>query len=407
MYSVLVTPQAADQSHGAFDISRSRFLEHTSESISSQLKPLSVEARDCIKSWPCILMQEGRGDENAYIVQIKYVEIAEGEIKLTIATLPEDSAILLNDDLWKMRAELQIDQFEFNRCHWAIKDRDLFAILAAGGHAFDTTTITRFENKPLPAPRRGALLGAIDVISNWSHSQIDRFLLETEVSDLAAGRDIGSRQERAQAIVKFAIAHPSATTAENSLFSYAIAMQTKLPVDERQTTDLSPIERNEVGQPKRPQERETSAVAPSRVFVVHGQNEATRSAVVAFLTAVGLQAIVLHEQANMGRHLLTKFIEEAKLVTFAVVVMTDDDIGSLKGEKLASRARQNVILELGYFLSYLGQSRVCALISPGLQTPSDFDGIAYISMDEGGQWKIKLMRELRAARMPVADIRPL
>jgi len=57
----------------------------------------------------------------------------------------------------------------------------------------------------------------------------------------------------------------------------------------------------------------------------------------------------------MGRHLLTKFIEEADLVTFPVVLMTDDDIGGLKGGKLAPRARQNVILDLGYFLSHLGQ----------------------------------------------------
>jgi predicted nucleotide-binding protein len=38
-------------------------------------------------------------------------------------------------------------------------------------------------------------------------------------------------------------------------------------------------------------------------------------------------------------------------VTFAVVLMTDDDMGGVKGGSLAPRARQNVILELGYFHS--------------------------------------------------------
>ena len=103
----------------------------------------------------------------------------------------------------------------------------------------------------------------------------------------------------------------------------------------------------------------------------------------------------------MGRHLLTKFIEEAELVTFAIVLMTDDDVGGVKGSDLAPRARQNVILELGYFLAHLGQQRVCALITPGLETPSDFDGIVYIRMDQNERWKTELRRELRAAEMPL------
>jgi predicted nucleotide-binding protein len=60
-----------------------------------------------------------------------------------------------------------------------------------------------------------------------------------------------------------------------------------------------------------------------------------------------------------------------------------------------------VILELGYFLSYLGQERVCALISPGLATPSDFDGIVYIKMSADLRWQKELLRELQAAEMPV------
>jgi predicted nucleotide-binding protein len=139
------------------------------------------------------------------------------------------------------------------------------------------------------------------------------------------------------------------------------------------------------------------------VFIVHGQNDSARSATVAFLSKVGLEGIVLHEQPNMGRHLLTKFIDEAELVTFAIVLMTDDDVGALKGFTLAPRARQNVILELGYFLSHLGQERVCALITPGLETPSDFDGIVYIRMDEAGMWQTELKRELLAAGMPLIE----
>jgi predicted nucleotide-binding protein len=104
----------------------------------------------------------------------------------------------------------------------------------------------------------------------------------------------------------------------------------------------------------------------------------------------------------MGRHLLTKFIEEAELIPFAVVLMTADDVGGANQSTLRPRARQNVILELGYFLSHLGQARVCALITPGLETPSDFDGVVYIQIAPNGNWKNELRRELAAVRMPVA-----
>ena len=114
---------------------------------------------------------------------------------------------------------------------------------------------------------------------------------------------------------------------------------------------------------------------------------------------------MLHEQPNMGRHLLTKFIDEAELVTFAIILMTADDVGGLAGSSDSRhRARQNVVLELGYFLAHLGLARVCALIAPNLETPSDFDGIAYISMSADGVWKTILLRELEAAEMPVTRI---
>jgi predicted nucleotide-binding protein len=336
-------------------------------------------------------MQEGRGQEVAHVGQITAVEDAGVDIKLAIATFPCKPPIL-NGALWKIRADLDIEQFEFNRNHWAIKDRDLFAVLRAAGHPFARPVVARFENKPLPAPSRSDLINARKVISEWSHTEIDDFLLEAGVKRLAAGRDIGGRRDRANAIVEFVLKNPTATTAENSLFSAFIAREATSPTQDSEGHSESS---RTVGA------RESSNRSPNRVFVVHGQNHSARSAIVSFLSSVGLDGIVLHDQPNMGRHLLTKFIEEAELVTFAIVLMTDDDVGALKGAELAPRARQNVILELGYFLSHLGQQRVCALITPGLETPSDFDGIVYIRMDKGGQWKAELKRELRAAGMPL------
>lgn len=64
---------------------------------------------------------------------------------------------------------------------------------------------------------------------------------------------------------------------------------------------------------------------------------------------------------------------------------------------LRQRARQNVILELGFFIGHLGRTRVCVLATPDVEQPSDIVGIATISTD--GEWKPNLRMELRAAGM--------
>ncbi len=103
------------------------------------------------------------------------------------------------------------------------------------------------------------------------------------------------------------------------------------------------------------------ATVSDRVFVVHGHDEAPREMVARFLEKLGLVAVILHEQASRGRTVIEK-VEEHGDVAFAVVLLTPDDEGrSRGGGELMPRARQNVVLELGYFLARLGRDRVCAL----------------------------------------------
>jgi predicted nucleotide-binding protein len=64
---------------------------------------------------------------------------------------------------------------------------------------------------------------------------------------------------------------------------------------------------------------------------------------------------------------------------------------------LRQRARQNVILELGFFIGKLGRARVCVLAPRTVECPSDINGIATIST--ANDWKKELLRELQAAAM--------
>lgn len=133
-----------------------------------------------------------------------------------------------------------------------------------------------------------------------------------------------------------------------------------------------------------------------RVFVVHGHDEGAREAVARFLDKIGFEPIILHEQANQGRTVIEK-IEAHAEVGFAVVLLTPDDEGCVKGGESEPRARQNVLLELGYFLGRLGRNRVCALKRGQVEIPSDFAGVVWENMDASGGWKQALGRELEAA----------
>jgi predicted nucleotide-binding protein len=70
-------------------------------------------------------------------------------------------------------------------------------------------------------------------------------------------------------------------------------------------------------------------------------------------------------------------------------------------EKLSPRARQNVILEFGYFLGKFGPAAVCALYEPGVKLPSDVSGMLYIPVENGLDWKLKVASELKAAGIDV------
>lgn len=134
----------------------------------------------------------------------------------------------------------------------------------------------------------------------------------------------------------------------------------------------------------------------NRVFVVHGHDEGARESVARFLEKMDFEAIILHEQANQGRTVIEK-VEAHGDVGFAVVLLTPDDEGCTKGKPSEPRARQNVLLELGYFIGRLGRERVCALKRGEVEVPSDFAGMVWVPMDSSNGWRFSLANELKAA----------
>jgi predicted nucleotide-binding protein len=154
-----------------------------------------------------------------------------------------------------------------------------------------------------------------------------------------------------------------------------------------------------VGPPQKP--GQPNPKKPSRkVFIVHGHDDGTKETVARFVEAIGYQAVILHEQASKGQTVIEK-IEANKDVDFAIVLLTPDDVGSAAGGELKPRARQNVILELGYFIAHLKRSHVVALMRDDIEVPSDFSGVIYISLDTRGAWKSLLAVEMKSAGLDI------
>lgn len=310
MFNVMVAGADNAWEEGAYVWDRSRMLEFTDDRIRQPLAALTGGALEELAKLPTLFMYEQSAEGSPRVGTIKRIQQRGSEFRVIFEfddSLPALDPGRIADIKW----DLHLDDFEFSRTHWAVKDGDLIAILR--------------EQGLLPAAA--------------------------------------------------AVAPPAAEEPEPA----APAID----------------------------------IAPAKVFLVHGRNDGAKHAVARFLERrVGLDVVILSERPNRGRSILTKFQEESEGADFAVIVMTGDDLANLRPELVpdgqpepvaAPRPRQNVIFEMGFFIGRLGVERVCALVPPGVDHPSDYDGVVYVPFDDQDGWQRKLVTELHAANVPVSQ----
>lgn len=149
---------------------------------------------------------------------------------------------------------------------------------------------------------------------------------------------------------------------------------------------------------------EPPSEASSRaIFVVHGRNDAVKLGVARTVEALGYDAVLLGEEAHGGKTIIEKFERHGSRAAFAIVLLTPDDEGRLIGDPaLIPRPRQNVVLELGYFIGRLGRERVMALVLQPIEIPSDISGLGVTYYDgPAGGWRLSLAHEMAAAGLSV------
>lgn len=271
---------------------------------------------------------------------------------------------------------------------------------------------------PMSIERRRLVLAATSILKALGHAGFDRMLLELGVpEDVGAGSGLLARST---SLGRYALSNPDAKAYDGSLLTAAVIRRAQDLFDRGVMANLTEQDRLEFEQAYQNAQERPNAIAPAattsvgysdsvsarppparpkqrrKVFIVHGHDEGPREAVARFLEKLDFEPVILHERPNKGRTIIAKFQQEAADVGYAVVLMTPDDQGGKVGAPGKPRARQNVVFELGFFIGALGPEKVAAMVKGDLERPSDFDGVIYISIDDGG-WRQKLAKELEAA----------
>jgi len=123
-------------------------------------------------------------------------------------------------------------------------------------------------------------------------------------------------------------------------------------------------------------------VTPSKVFIVHGHDDALINEVKAFLSAQSIEPIVLREQHDASLTIIEKLERYTKdpSIGFGIVLYTPDDEGKAIGEDdYKLRARQNVVFEHGLLIGlYTREKVICLVKKEGhIEMPGDVNGIVY------------------------------
>ena len=134
-----------------------------------------------------------------------------------------------------------------------------------------------------------------------------------------------------------------------------------------------------------------------RIFIVHGHDTEAARALKNYLQSIlGYpEPTILAEKPSKGMTIIEKFEHYSEDSDVVFALFTPDDLTQAG----VGRARQNVLIEYGYFLGYLGRrsGRVFLLHKGGAEIPSDLHGIVSIDISKGiDAAGPSIRRELRA-----------
>ena len=170
MYNLFVTTKAGQWKKNICEYLSDRVInkvEYTDPSVARLFSPLSQNAFDQLMKYPCLFMYETGFGRGARIGKLTGIRVREPNIRIgykiesSIKTIPTSK-------IFKLKLELDIEEYELSRTHWALKDIDLLAILKTAG-CISEDDINKFN---------GDLIGGShkEVLNSLGTSDINAFL---------------------------------------------------------------------------------------------------------------------------------------------------------------------------------------------------------------------------------------
>ncbi|MBT4425884.1 MAG: hypothetical protein HOC88_03260 [Rhodospirillaceae bacterium] len=166
---------------------------------------------------PAIFAYEQGVGKPARVGRITRIRSRQNIIRISFE-FDQDIQPLTPEQLVDHAWDFDLNRYEMNRTHWAIKDIDLFA-------ALDEIGIVRRVEAPRPQDTlfsRRTVIAAASQLQYLGHTNFGLMLLELGVAGLDASRDCGGLLARSNALANFAVNNDSTRTAENETIGYAI-----------------------------------------------------------------------------------------------------------------------------------------------------------------------------------------
>lgn len=128
MFNLIVRYQTWPEGRDTFPLGR--LLEYTDDALAARFVPRGAIDLPALIQLPTLFVQEtqGTGTEVARVGTILRARITGREVVLEYA-YEADIPPIPNASLKALAADLDINDFEFSRTHWAVKDVDLFRVL--------------------------------------------------------------------------------------------------------------------------------------------------------------------------------------------------------------------------------------------------------------------------------------
>lgn len=127
MYNLFMGYIGPNETESEVTVSASRFLEYTDSETQMRYRNLNSDAVREIEEYPCLFMHE-HCEGGAFVANIINITSSGRDYHVTFVR-KEDVGIIQPEDIKRLALELDIEEYEFYRTHWAIKKCDLLRLL--------------------------------------------------------------------------------------------------------------------------------------------------------------------------------------------------------------------------------------------------------------------------------------